>query len=237
MGLSLSTPFPQGLVQVVHVQNDGDASGKAAVKGQRQKGPVVDVDKVRLNPGDDLSRGAVIDREKIPVTAVEPLAPAPQRHPEIFRPVPCFPEGQLGIGHPDDNGPPAGEAAGHLVDKQLRRPTPDGRDGIEFGSDEGDGGHERRPLRGDGSSGGGCRRRIPPRAREMHPSTICTLYHQTELIFSTFRRRAAGIRQGYRGTESNLFINFLTLETDFVICFTWLCSRLWPERPLELPNI
>jgi len=56
-----------------------------------------------------------------------------------------------------------------------------------------------------------------PQAREIEASPICTLYHQNELNFSTFRRRAKALRYRDSRKESNLFINFLTLAPDFVI--------------------
>ena len=90
---------------------------------------------------DDPGHLPVIERKIIPVAAIEPLAPAREGDAEIFRLAPGFLEGQLGVGHPDDHRTPAGEAAGHLLDEQLRRPAPDGRDGVEFGSDQGHGGH------------------------------------------------------------------------------------------------
>ena len=138
-------PFPQGLIEVVHVEDDGDLPAEAARQRQGQERPVVDVQQVRPESMDDPGYLPVVEGKIIPVAAVEPPAPALQGNAVILRPAPGFLARQVGVRHPDDHRPPVGEMVRHLFDEQLRRPAPDGRDGKEFGADQGYGGHGRRP--------------------------------------------------------------------------------------------
>ena len=110
----------------------------------------MDVNQVRPEPLEDPGHLGVIEGKIIPVAAVEPPAPALEGDAVILHPAPGLPVGQVGIGHPDDHRTPVREGLGHLLDEQLRRAAPDGRDGVEFGSDQGHGGHGRWPLGGGG---------------------------------------------------------------------------------------
>ncbi len=132
------------------MKDDGDFPAEAARQPQGQQRPVVDVQQIRPGLLDEPGDLPVVEGKIIPVAAVEPPAPALQGNAVILRLAPGFLARQVGVRHPDDHRPPVGEMVRHLFDEQLRRPAPDGRDGKEFGADQGYGGHGRRPLGVDG---------------------------------------------------------------------------------------
>ena len=95
------------------------------------------VEQIRLHAADDPGHFPVVHRKIVAVAAIEPAAPAGQGKAKVLHPLAHLVVRQFRVRDPDDHRLPVLQASRRLFDKQLRGAAPDGRDGIEFGTDEG----------------------------------------------------------------------------------------------------